>query len=157
MAGGDAETLARVRPVLDACGARVIHTGPVGSGAAIKLVNQLLTASHIALTAEAVALGKKLGIDPDLMIAVVTDSAGNSCQFQKRAPRMVYGDHVKQSTVNVFLKDLQMILDAARAAHACVPLAQAAHAIFNKAAAMGLGEESDTRVLHAYDSDIPDI
>lgn len=153
MASGDAAALERLRPVMAACGGKIFHVGEAGAGSGIKLINQILTASHIALAAEAVSLCQRLAIDPGLMIEVVTQSAGNSVQFQKRAPRMAHGDHARQSTVNIFLKDLRIALDGAANAGARAPMAEAACAAFGRAAAMGLGEESDTRVLSVYDND----
>jgi 3-hydroxyisobutyrate dehydrogenase len=156
MAGGDTAAVERLRPVMAACGGKIFHVGEAGAGSGIKLINQILTASHIALSAEAVSLCRRLAIDPDLMIEVVTQSAGNSVQFQKRAPRMAHGDHARQSTVNIFLKDLRIALNGAADAGARAPMAEAAYATFGRAAALGLGEESDTRVLSAYDNDTDD-
>lgn len=151
MAGGDDTPFDTLAPVFAACTARVFRVGPIGAGSTVKLVNQLLTASHIALTAEALALGARAGVDPALMIEVVTASAGNSVQFAKRAPRMAAGDHAPQSTVNIFLKDLGIALDAARSLQFPVPLAAAAHQVFTMAAGAGFGRESDTNVLRVYE------
>lgn len=155
MAGGERAAFESLRPLMLACGKTVFHTGGLGSGSGIKLINQLLTASHIALTAEALALCQRLGIDPALMIEVVTQSAGNSFQFQKRAPRMAARDHARQSTLNIFLKDLRIALDCAEAAGSPAPLAQGAHAMFALAAALGSGEDSDTLITRAYQAGNP--
>jgi 3-hydroxyisobutyrate dehydrogenase len=123
-----------------------------GQGSTVKLVNQLLTATHIALTAEALALGARAGVDPSLLYEVVAHSAGRSFQFEKRAPRMIAGDHEPQSRVDIFLKDLSIALDAARGLNAPVPIAAAAHQVFTMAAGAGLGPKSDTEVLRVYES-----
>jgi putative dehydrogenase len=93
----------------------------------VKLVNQLLTATHIALSAEALALGTRAGVDPALLYDVIAHSAGRSFQFEKRAPLMIAGDHTPHSRVDIFLKNLGIALDAARALNAPVPIAAAAH------------------------------
>lgn len=151
MAGGSARAIDTLAPVFAACATRVFPVGPVGAGSTVKLVNQLLVASHIALTAEALALGARADVDPAMLIEVITASAGNSVQFQKRAPRMAGGDHEPQSTVNIFLKDLGIALDAARSLQFPVPLASAAHQVFTMAAGAGFARQSDTNVLRVYE------
>lgn len=149
---GEPEALAQAEAAMQACSS-VIH--PVGdaAGAAstVKLINQLLTATHIALTAEALALGTRAGVDPALLAQVISQSAGTSRQFEKRAPRMVAGDHERHSTVNIFLKDLEIALDAARALRFPIPIAASAHQIFTMAAGAGDGANSDTTVLKVYE------
>ena len=149
---GETAALDLAEGAMQAC-AGVIHRVGEQAGAAstVKLVNQLLTAAHIALTAEAVALGTRAGVDPELLVKVISQSAGTSRQFEKRAPRMVAGDHVPQSTVNIFLKDLEIALDTARSLKFPTPLAASAHQIFSMAAGAGDGASSDTTVLRVYE------
>lgn len=132
---------------------RVYRVGQrAGQGSTVKLVNQLLTATHIALTAEALALGTRAGVDPALLCEVVSNSAGRSFQFEKRAPRMIAGEHTPQSRVDIFLKDLSIALETAATLKAPVPIASAAHQVFTMAAAAGLGQSSDTEVLRVYEA-----
>jgi len=152
MAGGDAAALDRAGLVMQACAARIYRVGEAGAGSTFKMINQLLTASHIALAAEAVALGARAGIDPALLVEVIRESAGTSVQFERRAPRMLAGDHTPHSTVHTFLKDLGIALDAGRSLDFPLPLAAAANQVFTMAAALGHGRASDTRVVSVYES-----
>ena len=159
--GPDAAYEAAAPAIRAFCGQLYRAGDRAGQGSTVKLVNQLLTATHIALTAEALALGARAGVDPSLLYDVVAHSAGRSFQFEKRAPRMIAGDHEPQSRVDIFLKDLSIALDAARGLNAPVPIAAAAHQVFTMAAGAGLGPMSDTEVLRVYESfgalDIADL
>lgn len=150
MASGSAHALETAWPAMQACAAQVLRVGPLGAGSTFKMINQLLTAAHLALTAEALALGREAGIDLELLVDVVRHSAGNSVMFDKRAPRMVAGDHEAQATLKTFMKDLDIALDAARALRVPLPLASAAQAVYARAAALGRAEDSDTQLLRAY-------
>lgn len=152
IASGDAPSLRIAEPAMRACSSVIHQVGEeAGAASTVKLVNQLLTASHIALTAEALALGARAGVDPDVLVEVISQSAGASRQFEKRAPRMAAGDHAPQSTVDIFLKDLEIALDAARALRFPVPIAASAHQVFSMAAGAGDGPNSDTTVLRVYE------
>lgn len=152
MAGGAAASLDRAEPAMQACAARIYRVGDVGAGSTVKMVNQLLTASHIALTSEAIALGARAGVEPAMLVEVIRESAGTSLQFERRAPRMLAGDHTPHSTVHTFLKDLGIVLEAARALDFPLPLASAANQVFTMAAALGHGRDSDTRVMSVYET-----
>ncbi|MCR0983855.1 NAD(P)-dependent oxidoreductase [Roseomonas populi] len=153
IASGSDAAYEAAAPAIRAYSGQLYRVGDrAGQGSTVKLVNQLLTATHIALTAEALALGARAGVDPTLLYDVVAHSAGRSFQFEKRAPRMIAGDHEPQSRVDIFLKDLSIALDAARGLNAPVPIAAAAHQVFTMAAGAGLGPKSDTEVLRVYES-----
>ncbi len=151
IASGTADALAAGEGVMKACSGQVFRVGDLGAGSTIKMVNQVLTAAHIALAAEALALGVRAGVDPRVLIDVITRSAGSSRMFEKRAPRMVEGDHVPQSTLNTFLKDLGIALATARGLDFPVPLAEATRRIFSMAADLGHPGDSDTTVLRVYE------
>jgi 3-hydroxyisobutyrate dehydrogenase len=150
IAGASDTAFDRIEPVMRACASKIFRVGAAGAGATVKLINQLLTASHIALTAEAMALGMRAGIDPALLISVITDSAGTSRQFEKRAGRMASGDHTPHSTIGIFLKDIGIVLDAANKLNAFSPMAASAALVFKKAAEAGYEHASDTRLIDLY-------
>lgn len=153
MASGPQQAFEVALPAMQACSQRILRLGDAaGAASTVKAINQLLTASHIALTAEAVAFGEQAGLDPDLLIEAIGQSAGASRQFEKRAPRMAHGDHERQSTVDIFLKDLGIALEAAQSLDFPTPIAAAAHQVFKQAADAGWGSESDTRVIDIYRS-----
>jgi 3-hydroxyisobutyrate dehydrogenase-like beta-hydroxyacid dehydrogenase len=108
MCGGDADAFARAVPALDAMGdpEKRFHCGPVGQGLVAKLVNNMLIASIVAATAEALGAGQRAGLDPALAREVVMGSSGDSWQLRNLFPRVLVGDHAPGFTVRNLLKDL---------------------------------------------------
>lgn len=112
-----------------------------------KVVNQLLCGVHIAVAGEALALAESLGLDPAQCHEVLNQGAAQSFMFQDRGARMVAGefDEVK-SALNIFVKDMGLVTDAARAASQPVPLASAAEQLYVRGTKMGLGLKDDSVV-----------
>ena len=88
MAGGRDAAVERVRPLLEAMGSRVLHVGPVGAGHALKALNNLLSATHLLATAEAVAIGRRFGLDPKLMVDVINTSSGRERLDRREIPEL---------------------------------------------------------------------
>ncbi|CAN5399828.1 NAD(P)-binding domain-containing protein [soil metagenome] len=150
IAGGTPQALAAAAPAMQACAATVHHVGRAGNGSVVKMINNLLAASQVALTAEALTLGRQAGVDLDQLIEVVNQSSGASRMFAKRAPRMSAGEHEPQVQVRTFLKDLDIALEAARRVSAATPIASAAREVYADAAAAGFALESDTHLMTYY-------
>lgn len=151
MASGPDAAFARAQPVLDAIAGKVWRLGAAhGAGSTVKMVNQLLAGVHIAAAAEAMALGIRAGADPQTLFDVITTSAGNSWMFQNRVPHILAGDDTPLSSVNIFVKDLGIVLDQARALTFPLPLAAAAHQLFLAAAASGYGARDDAFVIRVW-------
>jgi 3-hydroxyisobutyrate dehydrogenase-like beta-hydroxyacid dehydrogenase len=151
MASGPAEAFDRAQPVLDAVAKKVWRLGDAaGVGSTVKMVNQLLAGVHIATAAEAIALGIRAGADPKTLFDVITTSAGNSWMFQNRVPHILAGDDTPLSAVNIFVKDLGIVLDQARALTFPLPMASAAHQLFLAAAAAGHGAKDDAFVIRVW-------
>jgi L-threonate 2-dehydrogenase len=151
MASGAPEAFERVGPVLDAIAGKVWRLGDApGAGSTVKMVNQLLAGVHIAAAAEAMALGIRAGADPQTLFDVITSSAGNSWMFQNRVPHILAGDDTPLSAVNIFVKDLGIVLDQARTLTFPLPLAAAAHQLFLGAAAAGHGAKDDAFVIRVW-------
>lgn len=152
MAAASPSDFAAVRPILDTLGAKVVHVGATpGQGAAVKSINQLLCGVHIAAAAEALALAKKIGIDPATMLDIVSTSAASSWMLRDRGPRMLEPDPRVSSAVDIFVKDLGITLEAGRDARAATPLAALAHQFFLAASGQGLGRADDSQVIRTYD------
>ena len=151
IAGGTDAALAAARTAMNACASVIHHVGPVGAGASVKMINNLLAASHVALTAEALAFGVRAGVAPQKLIDVVRQSSGNSRMFDKRAPRMAAGEHDPQATVKTFMKDLGIALDTARELGFATPMAATAQQVFAMAAGLGHAAESDTLLVRVYE------
>ena len=151
MASGPEAGFARAQPVLDAIAGKVWRLGEeVGVGSTVKMVNQLLAGVHIATAAEAMALGIRAGADPQTLFEVISSSAGSSWMFQNRVPHILAGDDTPLSSVNIFVKDLGIVLDQARALTFPLPMASAAHQLFLAAAANGQGTRDDAFVIRFW-------
>ena len=153
MASGSPEAFAAAEPVLNAVAARVWRLGDVpGVGSTVKMVNQLLAGVHIAAAAEAMALGIRAGADPQTLFEVISGSAGSSWMWQNRMPHVLAGDDTPLSSVNIFVKDLGIVLDQARALTFPLPMASTAHQLFLAASASGHGTRDDAFVIRFWEA-----
>jgi 3-hydroxyisobutyrate dehydrogenase-like beta-hydroxyacid dehydrogenase len=151
MAAGTPEAFAAARPVLDAMAETVFELGPeAGAGSAMKAVNQLLAGVHIAAMAEAMTFGMTQGISPETFLEVIPRCAGTSWMLENRAPHIVAGDYTPLSQVDIWPKDLGIVLDIARSARFGAPLTAAAMQQYLAASGMGLGREDDAAVAKVY-------
>lgn len=151
MVGAPQESFALAKPVLDAMGDKVFHVGQKpGQGATVKTVNQLLCGVHIAVAAEALSLAEKAGIDGRILFEIMGGSAASSWMLRDRGPRMLLDDAPVASAVDIFVKDLGIVLDAGRAARTALPLAAAAHQMFLASSGLGHGARDDSQVVRAY-------
>jgi L-threonate 2-dehydrogenase len=124
-----------------------------GPASAVKAINQLLAASHIALAAEALGLALRAGVDPEILQKVVNTSAGASRMFSDRVPRMLADDHAPHATIGVFLKDIQIAIDLARQRGATTPVAEAARDVFSRAATVIGSDIGDPAIFALYRPD----
>ena len=140
-----------VAPFLHAMAARVYRLGDrAGNGSKVKIINQLLAGVHIAAAAEAMALGLREGVDPAQLYDVITHSAGNSWMFENRMAHVLAGDYTPLSAVDIFVKDLGLVLDTARATKFPLPLASTAHQMFMQASSAGFAREDDAAVIKIF-------
>jgi 3-hydroxyisobutyrate dehydrogenase len=151
MTSGPAAAYAACEDVLDAIAGKVYRLGDThGAGSKVKIINQLLAGVHIAAAAEAMALGLREGVDPDALYDVITHSAGNSWMFENRVPHILAGDYTPLSAVDIFVKDLGLVLDTARTSKFPLPLSAAAHQMFMMASTAGHGGEDDSAVIKIF-------
>ena len=151
LASGSPAAFARARPALDAMTGTLYELGDAaGQGAAFKIVNQLLAGVHIAAACEAIAFAQKQGLDLARVYEVITKSAGSSWMFENRIPHVLDGDYAPKSAVNIFVKDLGIVLDMARDARFPVPIAGAALQMYLMTAAAGMGGDDDASVARLY-------
>lgn len=151
MAGGSATAFARAEPALNAMGANVFHVGTeAGAGNSVKLINQLLVATHVAAAAESVALALRMGIDLDMLYRVITTSAGSSRMFEMRVPDIIRGDYTPTAALDILIKDLGLVLSAASERKASLPLGSTAHQMFLNAGAAGFGREASAAVVKIF-------
>ncbi len=151
LASGSPAAFAAARPALEAMTATLYELGDeAGLGAAFKMVNQLLAGVHIAAACEAVAFAARQGLDLGRVYEVITKSAGNSWMFENRVPHVLDGDYAPRSAVDIFTKDLGIVLDMARAQRFPVPVAGAALQMFLMTASAGMGGDDDASVARLY-------
>jgi putative dehydrogenase len=151
MAAGPRDTFEAVKPVFDALGDKVFHVGErAGQGAMVKTVNQLLCGVHIAVVAEAFALAAKVGVDLRIVLEIMGGSAASSWMLKDRGPRMLEAEPEVTSAVDIFVKDLGIVLDAGRDTKAALPLAAAAHQMFLATSGRGDGAADDSQVIRSY-------
>jgi L-threonate 2-dehydrogenase len=151
MASGAPEAFAKCGQVFDAIAAKVYRLGDrPGPGSKVKMINQLLAGVHIAAACEAMALAVRAGADPKTVYEVICNSAGSSWMFQNRVPHILAGDYTPLSAVNIFVKDLGIVLDTAKKFAFPLPLTAAAHQLYLAAAAQGHGLDDDASVVKVY-------
>ncbi len=147
MGSGSPEAFARAEKALDAVSAKVFRLGDrPGAGSQVKMINQLLAGVHIAVTAEAMTLAAKTGIDLKTLYDVLRVSAGSSWMFENRGEHIVSGDYTPRSAVDIFVKDLGIVASEAERVGAVTPLTATALGLFRQASEAGLGKEDDAAV-----------
>ncbi len=152
MASGAPDVFVKTEAVLAALAARVYRLGDAcGQGSTVKMVNQLLAGVHIAAAAEAMALGVRAGVDPQTLYEVISNSAGSSWMFQNRVPHMLAGDYTPLSAVDIFVKDLGIVLETSKELRFPLPVSAAAHQLFLMAAAAGFGRQDDAAVVKVFE------
>jgi 3-hydroxyisobutyrate dehydrogenase-like beta-hydroxyacid dehydrogenase len=151
MASGRKAAFEAAKPALDAISAKVFEMGDrAGAGSAMKATNQMLAGIHIASMAEAITFALAQGISPERFLEVVSQSAGTSWMLENRAPHIIEGDYTPRSTINIWPKDLGIVMDIAQNSGFSAPITEAALALFKEAAAQGLGAEDDAALAKLY-------
>jgi putative dehydrogenase len=151
MTAGAPAAYAKAEAVLNAMAGKVYKLGDsAGAGSKVKIINQLLAGVHIAAAAEAMALGLREGVDAAALYEVITHSAGNSWMFENRMAHVLAADYTPLSAVDIFVKDLGLVLDMARASKFPLPLSSTAHQMFMQASTAGFAREDDSAVIKIF-------
>jgi L-threonate 2-dehydrogenase len=145
------EAFEKAQPALEAIAEMVFELGDnAGGGSAMKAANQMLAGIHIVAMAEAITFAMTQGIDPTTFMTIIPKCAGTSWMLENRAPHVVAGDYTAHSAVDIWPKDLGIVLDVARASKFAAPITAAALQQFLAASGMGLGREDDAAVAKVY-------
>jgi 3-hydroxyisobutyrate dehydrogenase-like beta-hydroxyacid dehydrogenase len=149
--GGAIELFQRCRDLFEAMGDRCFHVGPLGSGLAMKLVNNMLVQVNTVAVAEALVLGVKAGLDPETMYEVVRVSTGSSAAWELRVPRILKGDFQPGGTVDISYKDQE--LETAFAKRLGVPLllANLTQQVYQAARAQGLNKQDGAAIVKVFE------
>jgi 3-hydroxyisobutyrate dehydrogenase-like beta-hydroxyacid dehydrogenase len=149
MAGGAPEDFARALPLLEAIGELIVHVGPLGQGAMLKLINNSLGAANAAALAEALLLAQATGVDLDAFVAVTSTGSGASAQLDTKAAPMRAHDYTTLFKTAHLLKDVRLCLEEAQAAG--IPFPSAAHArdLLTATLGRGYGEQDYAAIVEA--------
>ena len=151
MAAGRPDAFAAADAVLEATSETVFKMGDqAGPGSVMKSVNQLLAGVHIATMAEAITFGMQQGLAPDRFLEVIAKCAGTSWMLENRAPHIIDGDYTPHSQLNIWLKDLGIVLDIAKSNNFSAPITAAALQQYVAASGMGLGQQDDAAIAKLY-------
>lgn len=151
MASGPPAAFDKAAKVLDAIAEKVYRLGDQpGQGSRIKMINQLLVGLHIAAAAEAIALGVRIGCNPQAIYEAISHSAGNSLMFENRVPHILAGDYTSPFSVDTMVKDLGIAMDTARRNTFPLPLTASAHQQFVAASAAGHGGAEDIAIIKVF-------
>ena len=151
LGSGDAEAFERVRPLLDAIGENIFHLGEAGSGCLFKLLNNVIILCGNQIVQEALVLGAKAGLDPEDMVEKLR--LGTARPYVGLAPYLIGKRFDNPSfTLRLAEKDVSLALEAARANHVPMPVANAAHQTYLRALSQGLGEQSFLATLSALEA-----
>lgn len=151
MPSGASDDLATVAPLLAALASTASPVGDsVGDGQRMKLVNQLLCGVHIVAAAEALSFAEALGLDPRAAWEVVRRGAAGSFMLDDRGERMLQDDAPVRSAVDIFVKDMGLVVEAAEEAGHDPVLARSAREVYRRASESGLGRADDSTVVRGY-------
>jgi len=148
MAGANPETLARCKSVLEVLGKKIFHVGPVGSGDAVKLVNNLLLGINMAAVSEAMTLGVKAGLDPKVLYEVIAASSGRSYALEAKVPNFILkGNFEPGFAIDLQYKDLEMATQTGKDLGMPLLMANMAEQVFETARSKGLGRKDISAVI----------
>ena len=153
MAGGDPADIARIAPLMADVAGRFTHLGPVGSGLAAKMINQLIVGCGYAMLAEALTLARAAGIDPARLPDCLAGGHADSALLQRLFPRLVARDFAPQGYARQLLKDLEMVNGLAGELHAPVPMLGQALSLYRMLVHRGHAELDAIAVLKLYEQD----
>lgn len=150
--GGERSAFDRWRPLLESVLPRAVYIGRAGRAMALKLVANLLIALHSAAAAEALLMAKRAGLDLGLVLDVLTKSAATSRMLEVRGPLMARQEFPPQMKLDLFMKDLHLIQEAARSVGAPLPLTDVAERLYAAALDAGHAGEDLAVVITALES-----
>jgi 3-hydroxyisobutyrate dehydrogenase-like beta-hydroxyacid dehydrogenase len=140
MVGGDPDVVRRASPILKAIGEHIVHVGDIGAGHTAKALNNLITATSLAITSEAIALGVKMGVNAQKMLNVINLGSGRSAASETKFPQQVLSRKFSPGfSLSLMCKDVGIALDMAHKAQMPVSVASAVYELWKHGVAMGKG------------------
>lgn len=152
MVGGEEEAYKKVLPVLECMGSKIYHVGDVGAGDAVKMVNNLLLGANMVAVAEALALGVKAGLKPDILYDIISQSSGSSYALTAKYNNFISkGNFEPGFTIDLQYKDLQLAVETAKDLNMPLMVGNQAQQLFEVARAKGLGGKDISAVIRLYE------
>lgn len=147
MAGAEKEVFERIRPLFDPMGKQVYYCGPQGMGLRVKLSQNLIQSNILQAFVEGIVLSTKAGVDPELMLHILNNTAARSGLIAFKAPYMFRRDFSTHFSVKWMHKDIGLALDLAEELQVPVPLTSLTGQVFQAAMAQGYGDEDFSSVI----------
>lgn len=148
MVGGEEADFNRAKPLLDCMGANVFHVGEAGAGHTIKALNNMISATTLAATGEAMALGVKLGLDPEKMLNVINASTGRSFSSDFKFPNQVLTRKFEVGfTLDLMVKDLKIAMAMAEEEKVPMFISSASFQLWKHAWSQGGGDQDHTAIV----------
>jgi 3-hydroxyisobutyrate dehydrogenase len=151
IAGGAREVFEKCTDLFAAMGSQSFHVGPLGSGLAMKLVNNMLVQVNTVAVAEALVLGVKAGLDPQTIYEVVRVSTGTSAAWELRVPRIIAGDFEPGGTIDISYKDQELETAFAKRLGVPVLLANVTQQVYQMARSQGLNKRDGAAIVKIYE------
>ena len=151
MVGGEADVFDAVTPVLETLGQTIILCGPNGAGQTVKACNQVQVALNLIGMAEALVLGQKAGVDPAVVVDVLSGGFAQSRVMDVRGPNVIKGVFEPGFRSELHYKDLNIVRETARAYEASLPAAALAHELFGAMQAQGWGALDHSAVIRVIE------
>lgn len=152
MVGGSKDAYLKAKPVLECLGEKIYHVGDIGSGDAVKVINNLLLGINMAGVAEAMVLGVKAGLEPKVILEIISSSSGQSYAFNKKVPDFILPGRFEPGfTIDLQSKDLDLALQTARENDVPLMLGSVARQVYALARAQGLGGMDISAVIKIWE------
>ncbi|MDH3716380.1 MAG: NAD(P)-dependent oxidoreductase [Gammaproteobacteria bacterium] len=149
---GSEQAMAVARPAFEAMGRKIAYCGAaIGAGSTVKMINQMMCGILVAATAEGISLAARAGADPNIVYDVIASGAARSLVWESRVPTILARDFTPRGVVEIFTKDLDIVLEAGKALDFPLPMTAMALQQFLAAAAMGHGRDDDGAVVKVYE------
>lgn len=153
MAGGDAAVIERCRPILAAMGRQIFATGPLGSGHAMKALNNYVSAAGLAAAAEAVLAGSRFGLDPETIVGILNASTGRNNSTEIKFPQFILPRRFTSGfSLGLMVKDLRTALDVAQATGTPAPVAESVVGAWAAAEKLLGGQADHTAVVQYWEA-----
>jgi 3-hydroxyisobutyrate dehydrogenase-like beta-hydroxyacid dehydrogenase len=150
LVGADDTDLADAQPLLETIGGSIAHTGPVGTGKIVKLVNNMMSMGNVLVAAEAFEVGRAAGVEPQRLYDVLSTSGGSSQHFVKRFPWVLADDRRTRFSISLAEKDLRLGAELARSVGIPAPTASMVRSLYEIAIAEGFASEDIVALTRLY-------